>query len=218
MIEPEIRPRIIINSWVNGPVQLPERYFEHPLPPETYGIRVYNGGRLEIDILDKEVAIYSNSLPGDPVVRRLAAVLSFDDAKILLSKLPPIIRTRYTVIPPIIPNQSRNFNPDNYPPARVILEPDIVVSDLEPEEIEHPFPSGSEGLRFPLVIKGISPFSEEKIPMLILNRTEIINLYGQLQKTLKGSYFRGYKAVSIEKEHELSKRLVRYENSQFFPA
>lgn len=217
MIEPEIRPRIIINSWVNGPVQLPERYFEHPLPPETYGIRVYNGGRPEIDILDKEVAIYSNSYPGDPVTRRLAAVLSIEDAKSLFSQLPPMIHANNGMVPHTFPHQNRGFNPDNYPPARIVSKPDIVENNFEPGEVEYPFPSGSEELVLPLAIRGASPYSGEKVPMLLLNNDEATNLYRQLQQILKQSSFRGHKAISVEKELILPKRLVQFGNNLFIP-
>lgn len=217
MIRPEIRPRIILNSWVNGPVQLPERYFEHPLPPDTYGIKVLNGNISEIEILNKEVEIYSRSFPGDPVIRHLAAVLSFEDARELMLKLLPAIHLDEKIIPDTIPKQEKNFNPDNYLPARIIAQPEVMVGNIDLEKVEIPFPSGSEGLRLSLIIAGVSPFSEEKVPMLLLNKIEAINLYGQLQQVLIRPFFRGNKAVSIEKELLSPKKLVRFENNQFMP-
>lgn len=107
----EIKPRIIINTWVHGPVQLPEKLFEHPLPKGTYGIILSPGSKPEIDVLDKEVEIYSNSFPGDPVTRRLAAVLSVEDAKNLMLKLPFIISANDTMIPQTIPHLERNCFP-----------------------------------------------------------------------------------------------------------
>ena len=215
MSNPEIKPRIIINTWIHGPVQLPERLFEHPLPKSTYGIMLSSGSKPEIDILDKEVAIYSKGFPGDPVVRRLAAVLSVEDAKTLMSQLPSMINAHYAVISHTIISQKRNFNPDNYPPVRIILEPDIVESNIDPEEIEHPFPSGSTGLSFPFAIRGISPISEEKIPMLLITKAEAINLYESLKKSLNQSCFRGNKAISVEREFVSPSRLVCFANNQF---
>lgn len=215
MISLEVRPRIIINTSVNGPVQLSERFFEHPLPKNTHGIIVFNGGRRDIDILDKEIEIYSNSFPGDPVIRRLAAVFSVEDVKILAPQLLAITNLNYAVIPPLLPKQERNFNPDNYPPARIISDPDIVVNNHEIEDIEHPFPYGSEGLRLPLAIRGISPFSGERVPMLLLDKGEAVRLHYNLVKILQSTTFRGSKAVLIEKEFNHPSRLVCFENNQF---
>lgn len=217
MSNPEIRPRIIINTWIHGPVQLPEKSFEHPLPKGTYGILLSAGSKPEIDILDKEVEIYSNSLPGDPVIKRLAAVLSVEDAKSLFSQLPPMIHAHNGMVPYTVPHQNRGFNPDNYPPARIVSKPDIVENSCKPEEVEYPFPSGSEGLVLPLAIRGASPYSGEKVPMLLLNNDEATNLYRQLQQILKQSSFRGHKAISVEKELILPKRLVQFGNNQFIP-
>ncbi|MDO8570416.1 MAG: hypothetical protein Q7R97_02425 [Candidatus Daviesbacteria bacterium] len=208
MISLEIKPRIIINTSVNGPVQLSERFFEHPLPQNTYGITVFNGGRKEIDILDKEVEIYSRGFPEDPITRRLAAVLSVDDAKHLMLQIPSIISIYNTIILQEIPHQERNFNPDNYPPARIISEPDIVLNNGDPEKIEHPFPSGSEGLKLSFAIRGSSPLTGEKVPMLLLDRTEAINLYENLKKLLTQSCFRGNSAILVEKEFISPSRLV----------
>lgn len=151
------------------------------IPDGTIGLKQQEGGRTYIDLLDKEIAIYSASYPGDPVSHRLAAILSVDDAQSLAKALMITLMGDYQIGAPHIPLPNRlvsiegvlyfSHNPDVYPKAVVIQNPSVEVRSVALEDLQWPFPRGCEGRQFPIVIAS-SLDRGEKIPFLLLDHIE----------------------------------------------
>lgn len=204
--------RLLSGTKVTFHTQLPETMFEHPIPSGIVGVRLYETGRETLDVLNQEIGIWTNPFPGDPVPARLAATLSIDDARSLIPKLLSVLneidKNSSTIITIPSSKSPRDYNPDEYPEVRILVEPDVEISSIDVENIEYPYPLGSEERRYNIVISSLSG-NGQRIPVLLLDELETKRLAEGLGKALGQFKGRGKGAVKIE-EKVRPQRLVYF--------
>lgn len=154
------------------------------------GLKQNDAGRVYIDLLDKEIGICSAGFPGDSVGSRLAAMLSVEEAKSLAKSLRLILSDKIEVESVVIPRVSRfpgsanaiylPYNPDEYPKAAVLLKPVISIRATHLKDVSWPFPWGSEGRSFPIVVASTDMNTGEKIPALLLDEQEARRIISEI--------------------------------------
>lgn len=203
LLEQMIKPRLVTGLVANYCTQIPEINFEHPLPSGLVGIRLFDGGREYVDMLNLEVVIYGRSFVRDNCQRRFLAAMSIDDLQLLLPKLQRRLRElelRNQDFFPPIPDIVERYYTGEGPLARVIHQPDVRLGSVSASHLERPFPEGSANYRFPVIISGLTPTTDRRVPMLLLTVRGAAKLAYDAQKKILQMPFSGKRAIEIRQQ------------------
>lgn len=113
-----------------------------------------------------------------------------------------------TIITIPSPKSPRNYNPDEYPKARILVEPDVEIRSITINDIEYPYPLGSEKRPYGIVITSLSE-RDHRTPALLLDSREAKRLAEGLGRALRQFNGRGKGVVEIEKKAR-PQRLVSF--------
>ncbi len=198
-----IKPRLVTGLVANYCTQIPEKGLEHPLPAGLVGIRLFDGVREYVDMLDLEVVIYGMSFAGDDCKKRFLAAMSMDDLKLLLPRLQRRLRElelRNLNSSPSLPDIVERLYTGEGPLARVIRQPDVKLGSVSVSHLERPFPEGSANYHFPIIIEGLTPQADRRVPMLLLTPKDAARLAYDAQKKILQMPFSGKRAIEIRRQ------------------
>lgn len=198
----ETKIRVIRDVRIGFHSQYPEGAFEQPIPPGTVGIELSdpNGG-FYFEILNQEIGIHTNGFPGDPVSGRLAATVSIEDAGPLAEKLFSAAQKAQEVpLTNPLPQPENHYNPDDYPKARILREPDVEMRLIDPADIEYPYPAGATGQTHAVVITALSSDGKTRKPALLFNPQDAEQIAIGIQKIRDTMPARGKTAITTEEK------------------
>ncbi len=184
------RVRLIANLHIRFCSQTREQAVESPIPSGVKSIQLYDWGKPYTEIVGREFAVYGNGFPGDPVPGRLAAILSMEDAELLVLRLlENMTRAKELLshsisMPPPKSILERDYNPDCYPLARVIVQPAVEIKSVGLEQIEYPYPRRSEGRNYNIMVTSLFR-PGQRINALLLDIEEAERFVCAVEKVFK---------------------------------